>query len=187
MKVYPLLFNLEPPQPTTREIANRVKQVGTSLAMPEAAHPADGATYQEVTWTQHQEIMWAQHPGKARRIAPCRLQNLWIDAFEVNPKFEELSSSGYRLLFDNMISSHARETRQAEQPGQITIELLRFIVGITLFSYVEMIVCIEKGFHARFHGFPMRRDGAVVFAVVAISPKRINSKRAGGAAEPLQC
>ena len=49
MKVYPLLFDLQPPQPTTRDIANRVKDVGAELAMPDAAHPADGATYQEVT------------------------------------------------------------------------------------------------------------------------------------------
>ena len=49
MKVYPLLFDLAPQKPTTREIANRVKEVGTKEALPDAAHLADGATYQEVT------------------------------------------------------------------------------------------------------------------------------------------
>src|SRR6187401_1704600 len=49
MKVYPLLFGLEPPQHTTRDIADRVKAVGKDLAMPDASHPADGATYQEVS------------------------------------------------------------------------------------------------------------------------------------------
>jgi DNA repair photolyase len=48
MRVYPLLFDLSPQQPTTREIANRVKAVGAEQALPDAAHPADGATYQEV-------------------------------------------------------------------------------------------------------------------------------------------
>src|ERR1700674_2592340 len=49
MKVYPLLFELPPPKPTTRDIADRVKEVGTTEAFPDAAHLADGATYQEVT------------------------------------------------------------------------------------------------------------------------------------------
>src|SRR5437763_7193662 len=49
MKVYPLLFDLAPQKPTTREIANRVKELGTQDALPDAAHLADGATYQEVT------------------------------------------------------------------------------------------------------------------------------------------
>ena len=49
MRVYPLLFNLGPHRPTTRDIANRVKEVGTSDALTDAAHLADGATYQEVT------------------------------------------------------------------------------------------------------------------------------------------
>jgi DNA repair photolyase len=49
MNVYPLLFNLGSPTPTTRDIANRVKEVGTVAALPDAAHLADGATYQEVT------------------------------------------------------------------------------------------------------------------------------------------
>jgi DNA repair photolyase len=48
MKVYPLLFDLGPHNPTTREVADRVKEVGTEQALPDAAHPADGATYQEV-------------------------------------------------------------------------------------------------------------------------------------------
>ena len=49
MKVYPLLFELEQRRPTTRDVANRVKAVGAQQALPDAAHPADGATYQEVT------------------------------------------------------------------------------------------------------------------------------------------
>src|ERR1700675_1795806 len=49
MKIYPLLFDLAPQRPTTRDIANRVKEVGTGLALPDAEHLADGATYQEVT------------------------------------------------------------------------------------------------------------------------------------------
>src|SRR4029079_15787447 len=49
MKVYPLLFDLAAPKPTTREVADRVKQFGTEQALPDAAHLADGATYQEVT------------------------------------------------------------------------------------------------------------------------------------------
>src|SRR5260221_9678626 len=49
MKVYPLLFDLGPQKPTTRDIANRVKEVGIDQALPDAAHRADGATYQEVT------------------------------------------------------------------------------------------------------------------------------------------
>ena len=49
MKVYPLLFDLGPAQPTTRQVADRVKQLGALDGLPDAAHPADGATYQEVT------------------------------------------------------------------------------------------------------------------------------------------
>ncbi|HEV3216666.1 MAG TPA: radical SAM protein [Vicinamibacterales bacterium] len=49
MKVYPLLFELAPPKPTTRDIADRVREVGATDAFPDAAHLADGATYQEVT------------------------------------------------------------------------------------------------------------------------------------------
>ena len=49
MKIYPLLFELDPPPLTTRDVADRVKQMGTEAALPDAAHPADGATYQEVT------------------------------------------------------------------------------------------------------------------------------------------
>jgi DNA repair photolyase len=49
MKVYPLLFDLTPPKPTTRDIANQVKERGVTGGLPDAAHPADGATYQEVT------------------------------------------------------------------------------------------------------------------------------------------
>ena len=48
MKVYPLLFDLMPHEPTTREVANRVRALGAGAALPGAAHPADGATYQEV-------------------------------------------------------------------------------------------------------------------------------------------
>ena len=49
MKVYPLLFDLEPPKPTTRDVAQCVKEHGAVEGLPDAAHPADGATYQEVT------------------------------------------------------------------------------------------------------------------------------------------
>ena len=49
MKVYPLLFDLAPQKPTTRDIANQVKAHGAVDGLPDAAHPADGATYQEVT------------------------------------------------------------------------------------------------------------------------------------------
>jgi DNA repair photolyase len=48
MKAYPLFIDLGPRKPTTRDIANRVKAVGTAEALADAAHPADGATYQEV-------------------------------------------------------------------------------------------------------------------------------------------
>ena len=47
-KVYPLLFDLEPRKPTTRDVAQRVKDHGAVAGLPDAAHPADGATYQEV-------------------------------------------------------------------------------------------------------------------------------------------
>jgi len=49
MRAYPLLFDLSSSNPTTRDIANRVKDVGAQRALPDAAHLADGATYQEVT------------------------------------------------------------------------------------------------------------------------------------------
>ena len=49
MKTHPLLFDLLPAEPTTREIAIRVKEAGVAEGLPDAAHPADGATYQEVT------------------------------------------------------------------------------------------------------------------------------------------
>jgi DNA repair photolyase len=49
MKVYPLLFDLAPSKPTTREIALQVKEHGASSGLPGAAHLADGASYQEVT------------------------------------------------------------------------------------------------------------------------------------------
>ena len=47
--MYPLLPDLAPARPTTRDIANRVRNAGITDALPDAAHPADGATYQEVT------------------------------------------------------------------------------------------------------------------------------------------
>ena len=49
MKVYPLLFDLAPQNPTTRDIANQVKEHGAGDGLPDAAHRADGASYQEVT------------------------------------------------------------------------------------------------------------------------------------------
>ena len=47
MKAHTLLFDVGLPRPSTREIANRVKNVGTA-GLPDASHLADGATYQEV-------------------------------------------------------------------------------------------------------------------------------------------
>src|SRR5262245_53125490 len=44
---YPLLIDLAPPAPTTRDIANAVKQGGTA-ALTEAERRADAARYQEV-------------------------------------------------------------------------------------------------------------------------------------------
>jgi len=48
MATHPLLFDLGPRKPTTREIADRVKQGGTA-ALTEAERRADDARYQEVT------------------------------------------------------------------------------------------------------------------------------------------
>ena len=45
----PLLFDLAPPKPTTRVVAEQVKEWGVADGLPDAAHLADGATYQEVT------------------------------------------------------------------------------------------------------------------------------------------
>jgi DNA repair photolyase len=45
----PLLFDLEPLRPTTRDVALRVKERGAMDGLPDAAHRADGARYQEVT------------------------------------------------------------------------------------------------------------------------------------------
>ena len=49
MKVYPLLFHIAPEKPSTRDIANQVKERGVAEALIDAAHRADGASYQEVT------------------------------------------------------------------------------------------------------------------------------------------
>ena len=49
MKVYPLLFELAPQNPTTREIRQSGKEHGAVDGLPDAAHRADGASYQEVT------------------------------------------------------------------------------------------------------------------------------------------
>jgi DNA repair photolyase len=49
VKVYPLLFDLAPQKPTTRDIASQVKEHGPTHGLPDAAHRADGASYQEVT------------------------------------------------------------------------------------------------------------------------------------------
>ncbi len=46
---FPLLFDLPPHTPTTREIALHIKERGAAEGLPDAAHLADGATYQEVT------------------------------------------------------------------------------------------------------------------------------------------
>ncbi len=48
MSVFPLLFDLGAPRPTTRDIANTVKAGGTA-ALTEAERRADQARYQEVT------------------------------------------------------------------------------------------------------------------------------------------
>jgi DNA repair photolyase len=48
VKVYPLLFDLASQKPTTRDIANQVKEHGPVVGLPDAAHRADGASYQEV-------------------------------------------------------------------------------------------------------------------------------------------
>jgi DNA repair photolyase len=45
----PLLFDLATARPTTRDVALRVKEHGPVAGLPDAAHPADGASYQEVT------------------------------------------------------------------------------------------------------------------------------------------
>ncbi len=49
MPTHPLLFDLGPHKPTTREVADRVKAQGLARALPDASHLADGATYQEVS------------------------------------------------------------------------------------------------------------------------------------------
>jgi DNA repair photolyase len=49
MKAHPLLFDLMPQRPTTRELALQVKERGPSDGLIDAAHLADGARYQEVT------------------------------------------------------------------------------------------------------------------------------------------
>ena len=49
MKVHPLLFDLVPPKPTTRDVADHVKAHGAAEGFPDAASKADGASYQEVT------------------------------------------------------------------------------------------------------------------------------------------
>jgi DNA repair photolyase len=48
VKTHPLLFNVAPPKPTTRDIAQQVKAHGAAAGLSGAAHLADGATYQEV-------------------------------------------------------------------------------------------------------------------------------------------
>ena len=48
MNTHPLLFNLAPAKPTTRDIARQVKEHGAVEGLSDAAHLADGATYQEV-------------------------------------------------------------------------------------------------------------------------------------------
>src|SRR3982751_842111 len=45
---FPLLFDLGPRQPTTRDVARTVKE-GGAAALPEAERRADRATYQEIT------------------------------------------------------------------------------------------------------------------------------------------
>ncbi len=49
MKVYPLLFEVGTPKPTTRDLATQIKERGAVDGLPDAAHRADGASYQEVT------------------------------------------------------------------------------------------------------------------------------------------
>ena len=48
MNIHPLLFNVAPSKPTTRDIAQQVKEHGAEAGLSGAAHLADGATYQEV-------------------------------------------------------------------------------------------------------------------------------------------
>jgi DNA repair photolyase len=48
VKAYPLLFDLAPKQPTTRDVADQVKAHGAVDGLPDALHRADGASYQEV-------------------------------------------------------------------------------------------------------------------------------------------
>jgi DNA repair photolyase len=49
MKAYPLFLDLGSEKPTTRDIANQVRELGATDGLPDAAHLADGASYQEVT------------------------------------------------------------------------------------------------------------------------------------------
>jgi len=49
VKVYPLLFEVGTPKPTTRDLATQIKERGAVDGLPDAAHRADGASYQEVT------------------------------------------------------------------------------------------------------------------------------------------
>jgi hypothetical protein len=74
MSVFPLLFDLGPAKPTTRDIAKAVKAGGTA-ALTEAERRADQARYQEITCrsalnrVRGMPFEWTLNPYAAARTA----------------------------------------------------------------------------------------------------------------------
>src|SRR4051812_36925552 len=113
MKVYPLLFDLEPNRPTTRQVAERVKVLGAQDALPDAAHLADGATYQEVTCrsalnpVKGMPFDWTLNPYRG-----CTLACHYCFARRYHTQFEMDSSDEFASLIlvkQNIVSILARE------------------------------------------------------------------------------
>ena len=123
MKVYPLLFDLAPQKPTTREIANRVKELGTQDALPDAAHLADGATYQEVTCRSALNAVkgmpfdWTLNPyrGCTHGCHYCYTRRYHSQQFELNADDEFASVI---LVKKNFVEVLTRELARPSWTGE---------------------------------------------------------------------
>src|SRR5437773_5392587 len=136
MPAFPLLFDLGPSTPTTRDIADRVKQGGTA-ALTEAERRADEARYQEVACrsalnrVQGMPFNWTLNPyrGCTHDCHYCFARRYHVQ-FEMNSDDEFASVI---LVKHNFVEVLAREL---DRPAW-TRELVAFSTATDPYQPIE--------------------------------------------------